>query len=49
MIDLHSIFGFVTDTCHRIVGLQLNQLSDQQKDELALLIAERTVVFFRDQ
>ncbi|OWZ31335.1 sulfonate dioxygenase [Cryptococcus neoformans c45] len=32
-----------------IVGLQLNQLSDQQKDELALLIAERTVVFFRDQ
>ncbi|WVQ85562.1 hypothetical protein IAT38_007728 [Cryptococcus sp. DSM 104549] len=32
-----------------IVGLQLNQLSDTQKDELALLIAERTVVFFRDQ
>ncbi|WWD17863.1 hypothetical protein CI109_102307 [Kwoniella shandongensis] len=32
-----------------IVGLQLSQLSDQQKDELALLIAERTVVFFRDQ
>jgi hypothetical protein len=32
-----------------IVGLQLNQLTDQQKDELALLIAERSVVFFRDQ
>ncbi|KAK4704135.1 sulfonate dioxygenase, partial [Phenoliferia sp. Uapishka_3] len=32
-----------------IVGLQLSQLSNQQKDELALLIAERTVVFFRDQ
>ncbi|GAA5843317.1 hypothetical protein JCM9279_002059 [Rhodotorula babjevae] len=32
-----------------IVGLQLSQLTDQQKDELALLIAERTVVFFRDQ
>lgn len=32
-----------------IVGLQLSQLSDVQKDELALLIAERTVVFFRDQ
>jgi len=32
-----------------IVGLQLKDLTDQQKDELALLIAERTVVFFRDQ
>ena len=30
-------------------GLQLAQLSDQQKDELALLIAERSVVFLRDQ
>ena len=33
----------------RIVGLQLSQLTNQQKDELALLIAERVVVFFRDQ
>jgi len=32
-----------------IVGLQLKDLSDKQKDELALLIAERTVVWFRDQ
>ncbi|RCK57825.1 Alpha-ketoglutarate-dependent sulfonate dioxygenase [Candida viswanathii] len=32
-----------------IVGLQLAELTDQQKDELALLIAERVVVFFRDQ
>lgn len=32
-----------------IVGLQLKDLNDQQKDELALLIAERSVVFFRDQ
>ncbi|KZO92017.1 TauD-domain-containing protein [Calocera viscosa TUFC12733] len=32
-----------------IVGLQLKDLNDKQKDELALLIAERTVVFFRDQ
>jgi len=32
-----------------IVGLQLKVLTDQQKDELALLIAERGVVFFRDQ
>jgi len=32
-----------------IVGLQLKELTDRQKDELALLIAERSVVFFRDQ
>lgn len=32
-----------------IVCLQLEDLTDQQKDELALLIAERSVVFFRDQ
>lgn len=32
-----------------IVGLQLAELDDVQRDELALLIAERTVVFFRDQ
>jgi len=32
-----------------IVGLQLKDLTPQQKDELGLLIAERSVVFFRDQ
>lgn len=32
-----------------IIGLQLKDLTDQQKDELALLIGERSVVFFRDQ
>ncbi|KAL4965832.1 TauD/TfdA dioxygenase family protein [Aspergillus stella-maris] len=32
-----------------IVGLQLRDLDDKQKDELGLLIAERSVVFFRDQ
>lgn len=32
-----------------VVGLQLKDLTDEQKDELALLIAERSVVFFRDQ
>ncbi|TFK49942.1 alpha-ketoglutarate-dependent sulfonate dioxygenase [Heliocybe sulcata] len=32
-----------------IDGVDLRQLSDVQKDELALLIAERGVVFFRDQ
>lgn len=30
-------------------GVQLSQLIDKQKDELALLAAERGVVFFRDQ
>ncbi|KAJ4368752.1 hypothetical protein N0V83_005834 [Neocucurbitaria cava] len=32
-----------------ITGLQLSQLSNVQKDELALLLAERGVVVFRDQ
>ncbi|WVQ82940.1 hypothetical protein IAT38_005076 [Cryptococcus sp. DSM 104549] len=32
-----------------IVGLQLKDLNDKQRDELALLVAERSVVFFRDQ
>jgi sulfonate dioxygenase len=32
-----------------ITGLQLSQLNDAQKNELALLIAERGVVVFRDQ
>ena len=32
-----------------IKGLQLSQLSDAQKNELSLLVAERGVVVFRDQ
>ncbi|EGN99509.1 hypothetical protein SERLA73DRAFT_168911 [Serpula lacrymans var. lacrymans S7.3] len=32
-----------------IMGIDLRQLSSTQKDELALLVAERGVVFFRDQ
>ncbi|XRM38617.1 hypothetical protein ABZX51_002018 [Aspergillus tubingensis] len=32
-----------------VEGVQLNQLSDAQKDELALLVAERKVVAFPDQ
>ncbi|KAJ7285146.1 hypothetical protein C8J57DRAFT_1290560 [Mycena rebaudengoi] len=32
-----------------LLGIDLRQLSDTQKDELALLVAERGVVFFRDQ
>jgi hypothetical protein len=43
----------VTDiTTHigtEIEGLQLKDLTDQQRDELALLIAERSVVVFREQ
>ncbi|TYJ56349.1 hypothetical protein B9479_002897 [Cryptococcus floricola] len=54
--DKKALFGAAKEVIHyspylgtEIVGLQLNQLSDQQKDELALLIAERTIVLFRDQ
>lgn len=32
-----------------LIGIQLNNLNDKQKNELALLVAERGVVFFRDQ
>lgn len=32
-----------------IEGLQLKDLTNEQRDELALLIAERSVVFLRDQ
>ena len=50
---LFSAATKVTDlTTHigtEIEGLQLKDLTDQQKDELGLLIAERSVVFFRDQ
>lgn len=43
VIDLTAHIGT------EIVGLQLKDLTPQQKDELGLLIAERSVVFFRDQ
>lgn len=50
---LFSAATKVTDlTTHigtEIEGLQLKDLTNQQRDELALLIAERSVVFFRDQ
>ncbi|ODQ80985.1 hypothetical protein BABINDRAFT_6842 [Babjeviella inositovora NRRL Y-12698] len=51
-----ALFGAATEVRHltkhigtEIVGLRLQALTDQQRDELALLIAERVVVFFRDQ
>ncbi|ROW08665.1 hypothetical protein VPNG_06449 [Cytospora leucostoma] len=50
---LFSAATKVTDlTAHigtEIEGVQLKDLNDKQKDELALLIAERSVVFLRDQ
>jgi len=51
--NLLSAATRVTDlTTHigtEIEGLQLKDLTPVQRDELALLIAERSVVFFRDQ
>ncbi|KAH8695135.1 alpha-ketoglutarate-dependent taurine dioxygenase [Talaromyces proteolyticus] len=51
-----ALFGAAKKVIHltkhigtEIVGLQLKDLTNQQRDELALLIAERSVVFFRDQ
>jgi hypothetical protein len=48
-----SVTAEVTDsTTHigtEIVRLQLKALTIQQKDELGLLIAERSVIFFKDQ
>ena len=51
-----ALLGAATEVIHltkhigtELVGIQLNDLTDQQKDELALLVAERVVVFFRDQ
>jgi len=51
--NLFSAATKVTDlTTHigtEVEGLQLKDLTNEQRDELALLIAERSVVFFRDQ
>lgn len=51
-----ALFGAATEVFNltdkigtEIVGLQLADLNNTQRDELALLIAERGVVFFRDQ
>jgi hypothetical protein len=51
-----ALFGAAKEIIHltahigtEVVGLQLKDLTNQQKDELGLLIAERSVVFFRDQ
>ncbi|KAL1619670.1 hypothetical protein SLS54_006607 [Diplodia seriata] len=44
-----KVIDLTTHIGTEIVGLQLKDLTAQQKDELGLLIAERSVVFFRDQ
>ncbi|KDR78986.1 hypothetical protein GALMADRAFT_224236 [Galerina marginata CBS 339.88] len=51
-----SLFAAATKVNHltpaigtEIKGIDLRQLTGPQKDELALLVAERGVVFFRDQ
>ena len=44
-----KVIDLTTHIGTEIVGLQLKDLTNQQKDELGLLIAERSVVFFRDQ
>ncbi|KAF8627986.1 hypothetical protein AX15_004115 [Amanita polypyramis BW_CC] len=51
-----SLFAAATKVNHltpaigtEITGVDLRQLSNTQKDELALLVAERGVVFLRDQ
>ncbi|KZT24632.1 TauD-domain-containing protein [Neolentinus lepideus HHB14362 ss-1] len=51
-----ALFGAATKVTHltrhigtELEGVQLSKLTDQQKDELARLIAERSVVFLRDQ
>lgn len=44
-----EVIDLTTHIGTEIVGLQLKDLTDQQKDELGLLIAERSVVFFRNQ
>ncbi|KAK4513485.1 uncharacterized protein ATC70_005486 [Mucor velutinosus] len=44
-----KVFDLTPNIGTEIHGIQLNQLTNQQKNDLGLLIAERGVVFFRDQ
>lgn len=44
-----EVFNLTPHIGTEIVGVQLKDLNHKQKDELALLIAERSVVFLRDQ
>ncbi|KAL0087181.1 hypothetical protein F4703DRAFT_1850913 [Phycomyces blakesleeanus] len=44
-----KIFDLTPGIGTEIHGLQLSKLTDEQKNDLGLLVAERGVVFFRDQ
>ncbi|KAH3684660.1 hypothetical protein WICPIJ_004376 [Wickerhamomyces pijperi] len=54
--EFKALFAKTTEVKHltkyigtELVGVQLNDLNEKELDELALLIAQRVVVFFRDQ
>lgn len=47
--DAYSVTHLNPKIGTEIVGINLAELDDVQKNELALLISERVVVFFRDQ
>ncbi|KAH3685001.1 hypothetical protein WICPIJ_004033 [Wickerhamomyces pijperi] len=54
--EFKALFAKATEVKHltkyigtELVGVQLNDLNEKELDELALLIAQRVVVFFRDQ
>ncbi|KAI9495112.1 hypothetical protein BDB00DRAFT_870829 [Zychaea mexicana] len=44
-----KIFNLTPHIGTEVHGIQLSNLAEQQKNDLALLVAERGVVFFRDQ
>jgi sulfonate dioxygenase len=44
-----KVFDVTPHIGTEIHGIQLSQLTETQKDDLALLVAERGVLFFRDQ
>jgi sulfonate dioxygenase len=44
-----KIFDVTPHIGTEIHGIQLSQLTETQKDDLALLVAERGVLVFRDQ
>ncbi|KAI9259455.1 hypothetical protein BDA99DRAFT_560886 [Phascolomyces articulosus] len=47
--NAEKIFDLTPQIGTEVHGLQLNKLTEKQKDDLALLVAERGVVFFRKQ
>ncbi|KAI9264204.1 hypothetical protein BDA99DRAFT_481422 [Phascolomyces articulosus] len=47
--NAEKVFDVTPNIGTEIHGIQLNELTEQQKNDLALLVARRGVVFFRDQ